>query len=180
MSMTLIIQKCRYPLFCNNISYSRLTRLKTFQPRLRASSLGLLKIQGLWGVTLPKLLPNQMAEWLVTGIQLHHANSVPCAPPFFLEFWVTQGSTLLWLLKKPCSQGHGCITLSTSPFQAVEWDLCKYVHTVISQTSLSPPVMIDDMSGVAGVYRGTSGNKPTCQCWRCRRPGFDPWVGKIP
>ena len=20
----------------------------------------------------------------------------------------------------------------------------------------------------------------TCQCWRCKRLGFDPWVGKIP
>ena len=24
------------------------------------------------------------------------------------------------------------------------------------------------------------GNEPTCQCRRCRRHGFDPWVGKIP
>ena len=27
---------------------------------------------------------------------------------------------------------------------------------------------------------GTSGGEPTCQCRRCKRPGFDPWVGKIP
>ena len=27
---------------------------------------------------------------------------------------------------------------------------------------------------------GTSGKEPTCQCRRCKRPGFDPWVGKIP
>jgi len=28
-----------------------------------------------------------------------------------------------------------------------------------------------------GFPGGTSGKEPTCQC---RRPGFDPWVGKIP
>ena len=27
---------------------------------------------------------------------------------------------------------------------------------------------------------GTSGKEPTCQCRRCKRPGFNPWVGKIP
>ena len=27
---------------------------------------------------------------------------------------------------------------------------------------------------------GASGKEPDCQCWRYKRPGFDPWVGKIP
>ena len=27
---------------------------------------------------------------------------------------------------------------------------------------------------------GTSGKEPTCQCRRCKKRGFDPWVGKIP
>ena len=26
----------------------------------------------------------------------------------------------------------------------------------------------------------TSGKEPPCQCRRCKRHGFDPWVGKIP
>ena len=26
---------------------------------------------------------------------------------------------------------------------------------------------------------GTGGKGPTCQCRRCRRHGFSPWVGKI-
>ena len=25
-----------------------------------------------------------------------------------------------------------------------------------------------------------NGKEPTCQCRRCKRCGFDPWVGKIP
>ena len=31
-----------------------------------------------------------------------------------------------------------------------------------------------------GFPDGTSGKEPGCQCRRCKRHGFDPWVGKIP
>jgi len=31
-----------------------------------------------------------------------------------------------------------------------------------------------------GFPGGTGGKEPTCQCRRCRRFGFDPWVEKIP
>ena len=31
-----------------------------------------------------------------------------------------------------------------------------------------------------GFPGGATGKEPSCQCWRCRRHGFDPWVGKIP
>ena len=31
-----------------------------------------------------------------------------------------------------------------------------------------------------GFPGGTSGKEPACQCRRFRRPGFDPWVRKIP
>ena len=31
-----------------------------------------------------------------------------------------------------------------------------------------------------GFPDGTSGKEPGCQCRRCKRCGFDPWVGKIP
>ena len=27
---------------------------------------------------------------------------------------------------------------------------------------------------------GASGKEPTCQCRKCKRHGFNPWVGKIP
>ena len=34
---------------------------------------------------------------------------------------------------------------------------------------------------ILGVFPvGTSGKDPACQCMRCKRRGFDPWVGKIP
>ena len=31
-----------------------------------------------------------------------------------------------------------------------------------------------------GFPGGASDKEPTCQCRRCKRCGFDPWVGKIP
>ena len=31
-----------------------------------------------------------------------------------------------------------------------------------------------------GLHRWLSGQESTCQCRRCRRPTFDPWVRKIP
>ena len=30
------------------------------------------------------------------------------------------------------------------------------------------------------MHRRLSGKESTCQCRRCRRHGFDPWVRKIP
>ena len=36
----------------------------------------------------------------------------------------------------------------------------------------SPPLL--------GFPGGSSDKEPTCQCRRYKRPGFDPWVGKIP
>ena len=34
--------------------------------------------------------------------------------------------------------------------------------------------------GETGFPGGASGKEPTCQCWRRKRPGLDPRVGKIP
>ena len=31
-----------------------------------------------------------------------------------------------------------------------------------------------------GFPGGTSGKEPACQCGRCRRGRFDPWIRKIP
>ena len=31
-----------------------------------------------------------------------------------------------------------------------------------------------------GFPGGSSGKEPTCQCRRCKRHGFNPWIGKIP
>ena len=33
---------------------------------------------------------------------------------------------------------------------------------------------------ILGFPGGTRGKEPACQCRRCKRHGFDPWVGKIP
>ena len=39
------------------------------------------------------------------------------------------------------------------------------------------PLFFPPFRGFPG---GASGKEPACQCWRCRRHGFDPWVGEIP
>ena len=31
-----------------------------------------------------------------------------------------------------------------------------------------------------GFPGGAGGKEPACQCRRCKKWGFDPWVGKIP
>ena len=36
------------------------------------------------------------------------------------------------------------------------------------------------MLNIYGLPKEHSGKEPTGQCKRCRRHGFDPWVGKIP
>ena len=36
------------------------------------------------------------------------------------------------------------------------------------------------ISSGPGFAGGASGKEPACQCWRCKRGGFSPWVGKIP
>ena len=37
-----------------------------------------------------------------------------------------------------------------------------------------------DWSHLAAAAGGARGQEPACQCKRCRRHQFDPWVGKIP
>ena len=37
-----------------------------------------------------------------------------------------------------------------------------------------------DLFFLRGFPGGASGKEPTCQCRRHKRPGFDPWLGKIP
>ena len=73
------------------------------------------------------------------------------------------------------------------------------VHRYVTESSLWNVVHVDGFSPEeSGVWNqpaencliakyelgsfpaGTSGKEPACQCRRCKRRGFDPWVGKIP
>ena len=52
----------------------------------------------------------------------------------------------------------------------------KTVQVVFHRSSAS----ILDMSYFQWVFPGgASGKEPACQCRRCKRGGFNPWVGKI-
>ena len=44
---------------------------------------------------------------------------------------------------------------------------------------LKPLPSYQDYLGHWGFPCGASGKEPTCQCRSHKRPGFDPWVGKI-
>ena len=52
--------------------------------------------------------------------------------------------------------------------------VCTYVHCVLSCFYIY--IQCKYMWGFPG---GASGKEPVCQCRRCRRPRFDPWVRKI-
>ena len=90
--------------------------------------------------------------------------------------WVSRGvGTMLTFLYWVRSQGpHG------------SWSHCHRAHTY-SQAPL--PLIFAGCGGTAplscfslgltGFPDGSSGKEPTCQCRRCKRHGFDPWVRKI-
>ena len=52
-----------------------------------------------------------------------------------------------------------------------------YASTIGSYSSNDSKNTIDRC---LGFLSGTSGKELTCKCRRHKRPGFDPWVGKIP
>ena len=47
---------------------------------------------------------------------------------------------------------------------------------------LSPELLFCQLclTFLGGLSRWHCGKESGCQCWRCKRRGFDPWVGKIP
>ena len=49
---------------------------------------------------------------------------------------------------------------------------------------LAELIVLTNEMGASGEERASqvalSGKEPACQCRRCKRGGFDPWVGKIP
>ena len=53
--------------------------------------------------------------------------------------------------------------------------LVKGAHKMVTQLMSK----IQGLKGVIGLPRWYSGKEPTCQCRRCKRRGFDPWLGKI-
>ena len=50
--------------------------------------------------------------------------------------------------------------------------------SVTSKSVFSPITML--LWCPWGFPRWVGGKEPSCQCWRCRRHRFDPWVWKIP
>ena len=68
-----------------------------------------------------------------------------------------------------CSQHVQNLSLLTSSTDSAH--LSRH-HCPIWEQSCLPCLM--------GLPGGASGKEPACQCRRCKRHGFDPWVRKIP
>ena len=45
---------------------------------------------------------------------------------------------------------------------------------------VSGSLQLTGFINVLGFLGGVIGKEPICQCWRHKRLGFDPWIGKIP
>ena len=87
----------------------------------------------------------------------------------------------LWsgTLSSPTSPGGLCVGLFKSPREGQVLALlvlavyaCVHVHPCLSVNT--------NLSRGEGFPGGISGKDPTCLCRRCKRCGFNPWVGKSP
>ena len=78
-------------------------------------------------------------------------------------------------------------TTSISPVQSTfSWLTCTYDRNVIgpetigNSKSVLTAKLISKSLVIPGFPGGTCGEKPACQSRRLQKPGFSPWVGKIP
>ena len=64
---------------------------------------------------------------------------------------------------------------------SVKDNLCEPLVPFFSEHSPVASLPNKNISkSITGFPGATSSEEPSCQCRRCNRPGFDPWVGKIP
>ena len=60
----------------------------------------------------------------------------------------------------------------------------RYVSTMVyvldADTPMSKPHVNQFAMVTKGFPSGSAGKEPACQCRRCKRRGFNPWVRKIP
>ena len=76
-------------------------------------------------------------------------------------FWNSTNCAIIWTVHL-----HFLLKDTRKTFQVPQWN--------------TKNVLLGLLSPVRGSPGGTSGKEPTCQCRRCKRLGFDPWVRKIP
>ena len=83
-------------------------------------------------------------------------------------------------LPLPDSGGCGYITLTSalvctepSPLRPL-FPLCQTSSAFLLEGPLSVALRFISIPG------GTGDKEPICRCRRCKRCGFDPWVGRIP
>ena len=83
--------------------------------------------------------------------------------------------------------GYGISVLEDKKSSGERWWWCWWLHNAINAlnaTELCTSKWLKRWILCYVCFRdfpgGASGKQPTCQCRRPKRPGFNPWVGKIP
>ena len=98
-------------------------------------------------------------------------------PRLFMQVFVLQRSTSLVPFRTQ---------ITAHAFGFSPGDVLLVVRRAVLTGSWLCPTLQPDhpvlefVSRVQGLPRGFSGKDPACQCRRCKRCRFDPWVGKIP
>ena len=86
------------------------------------------------------------------------------------------GPSLLSLSSSPASRPHeACASRSCSVHKGLSTE-----QELNLREAKSCPVSFRTALTLRVFPGGASGKEPACQCRRCKRHGFHPWVGKIP
>ena len=65
-------------------------------------------------------------------------------------------------------------------FVVMHLDTINVLGRCLTDTAWITAALGWEAASVVGFLGGTSGKEPACQCRKCKRLGFDPWVWKIP
>ena len=104
---------------------------------------------------------------------------LPQSPLFFFSFW-----TGFIVLSYPPMIYHLSFFQPDSIFPVSDlsplWGICFRTCWTFSHPSFLSKLFFSLRLCWHGLPRGCSGKESTCRCWRLKRLGFDPWVGKSP
>ena len=96
------------------------------------------------------------------------------SPKLTLSALVTVLGQSSWHVWKGLSKRNGVLT------QATTWvSLENVTPSEWSQALMLCVSIWHDVHNRQGFPDGASGKEAACQCCRCKRRGFDPWIGKI-
>ena len=101
----------------------------------------------------------------------------PCSGRWNLNHWITRRRPVTFFF--PSWYCHLCCEHQKASGNNLKasrrgWEPCSAGHVFRRERGTSFDLL------ASGLLRWLIGKEPTCQCRRHGRPGFDPWVWKIP